>query len=609
VSDLAERVVIAGMGPAGMVAALGLALAGVPVVVLEAGAALAEESRASTFHPPSLELLATLGVTDELMATGLRAPVFQQRDRRDGVLAELDLGLLAGETAYPFRLQSEQDNLTRIICDRLSGMDHVDLRFSSPVTRAETTSDGVLVHLDGERAPVPARWLIAADGAHSRVRAGLGIAFEGITYPERFLVVSTGHDWTDTFPDLAMVAYIADPDEWMVLLRTPRHWRALFPVDGGGDAEILDPANVQRRLQGVHPSAEPYPVLHSTLYRVHQRVAASFARGRILLVGDAAHINNPLGGLGMNSGIHDAVSATRTVLAELGGAPAGRCAQIYDTVRRETSLSYVQAETHKNRDALAERSEDARQARARELSELVADPDALRASLRRSSMLASARRALARLDAGLTAVTAEPSAWVERPLPPPGSTIGTPAGPGGGTWARVDHAGPAEDLAPVLDAVRDAAGTGAELVVDLPAVATDDIAEATRQLERCGAAALILDADRVVPGRGPCPCPRLTAALGARQRTLVLARIDVTEAEGMGWARASCQAGADGVVLVGSPDGSTLVRYASELPGVALVVESSDADAAELARMAPVIVVRPSREALMSPALGDSRKE
>ncbi len=85
------------------------------MLVLEQGDDLSVDSKASTFHIPSLELLETLGVVEEMHEQGLKAPVFQQRDRKGGLLAELDLGLLADETAYPWRLQLEQDKLTRII--------------------------------------------------------------------------------------------------------------------------------------------------------------------------------------------------------------------------------------------------------------------------------------------------------------------------------------------------------------------------------------------------------------------------------------------------------------------------------------------------------------
>ncbi|MEL7209970.1 MAG: NAD(P)/FAD-dependent oxidoreductase, partial [Actinomycetota bacterium] len=320
-AETPDRVLVVGAGPVGMVAAFGLGRAGVPVTVLERLDDLATESRASTFHPPTLELLADLGVVDDLMAQGLKAPVTQFRDRRHGPVAELDLGVLADDTPFPFRVQCEQHKLTRIIRDRLGDLD-VEIEYGAPVSGVSIDGDRAEVELgDGTTRSAP--WVIAADGAHSAVRRSLDIDFEGETYPERFLVVSTELELRDHLPDLALVNYVADPDEWLVLLRTPDHWRILFPIpDGESDDAATTPERIQERLAGVLELGEPWPVAHSSLYVVNRRVAARMRVGPVLLAGDAAHVNSPLGGMGMNSGIQDAVSASRR-LASVWGRPAG----------------------------------------------------------------------------------------------------------------------------------------------------------------------------------------------------------------------------------------------------------------------------------------------
>src|ERR1700681_1199964 len=114
-----ERVLIAGAGPVGLVAAASLVHAGVPVTVLEAGPGLSEESRASTFHPPTLDMLDRLGAAKPLMSQGLIAPAFQFRTKRHGILAQFAFGAIADATRHPFRVQSEQSRLTRILHDRL----------------------------------------------------------------------------------------------------------------------------------------------------------------------------------------------------------------------------------------------------------------------------------------------------------------------------------------------------------------------------------------------------------------------------------------------------------------------------------------------------------
>ncbi|GAA2214424.1 hypothetical protein GCM10009850_098890 [Nonomuraea monospora] len=405
---------VAGAGPVGLAAALTLARGGVPVTVLEAGDGLAAESRASTFHPPTLEMLASLGVLDELMARGLVARTFQYRDRRGGPIATLDLAVLAGDTPYPFRVQCEQSKLTPILrehVERLGG----EVLFRQEVARVDAEGDGVRV-TTGRGGSFAGDWLIGADGAHSAVRRSLGIPFEGLTYPERFLVASVREDLEAMLPGLAPINYVFDPDEWLVLLRTPDHWRVLLPTpDGSADEREL--ARLPGRLRAVADPGRDWDVAHASLYRVHQRVAARFMDGRVLLAGDAAHVNNPLGGLGMNSGIHDAVlmasslvngaatdnrpaigapdGAVSDALVDAAGGGAGGDAALGAVAglgvgavagrRREVALGHVQAISHGNWARMRSPG------RHDELRALAADPAAARAYLLRACLISSLR--------------------------------------------------------------------------------------------------------------------------------------------------------------------------------------------------------------------------
>ncbi|MFG1946290.1 FAD-dependent oxidoreductase [Nonomuraea sp. NPDC048826] len=375
-----KRVLIAGAGPVGLTAALTLARGGVPVTVLEAGPELAAESRASTFHPPTLEMLAELGVLPELMTRGLVAPTFQYRDRRGGAIATLDMAVLAEDTPYPYRVQCEQSKLTPILMEHL-------LRHGGEVVFGAAVQE-VLPRAGGVRAttaagvPFDADVLIGADGAHSAVRRALAIPFEGITYPERFLVASTDEDVESLLPGIAPINYVFDPEEWLVLLRTPDHWRVLLPTpdDTPDDAEL---ARLAGRLRAVADPGRDWKVAHSSLYRVHQRVAGRFRDGPVLLAGDAAHVNNPLGGLGMNSGIHDAVLMAAALLSGDSAAVDAAAER-----RRQVALQHVRAISHGNWEKLRSADPAAHHA---ELRALAADPEAARQHLLRACLITSLR--------------------------------------------------------------------------------------------------------------------------------------------------------------------------------------------------------------------------
>jgi len=387
-----DCVVVVGFGPVGAVAAFALARRGVHVVVIEADDHVhtdPSESRASTFHPPTLEMLDSIGVFDELFASGLVAPTYQIRDRQEGVIAHFDLEMLSEDTRFPFRLQSEQQNLVAIIERRLRDLPNVRMIFGAPLEEVQVVGERCRLKLGGVHPhTIDARWVMAADGSNSAARRSLDIDFPGLTYPERFLVISTTYPMQEALPGIAPVNYVSDAAEWFVLLQTPRHWRALFPVSGDEDPATLQaPEAVEARMQRIAAIEGNYPVSHTTLYNVHQRVAAAFRRGPLLLAGDAGHINNPLGGMGMNSGIHDAFAAVEALtLAMAGNAVA---LDEYDVTRRDAALNFVQKATHRNWEQLQERDPAVRAARNDRMRRLAADPQQAHDYLLTSSMLGS----------------------------------------------------------------------------------------------------------------------------------------------------------------------------------------------------------------------------
>lgn len=391
-----ERVIIAGAGPVGLVAAAYLAERKVPVLVLESGGALSLESRASTFHPPTLDMLDAIGAAAPLIAQGLVAPTLQYRTKRDGRIAEFDFAAIADVTAHPYRLQAEQFKLTRIIHERYRAHPYFAIEFDNPVAAVRQTADEVLVRVgDGEGGrEIAARWLIGGDGARSAVRRSLGIEFEGFTWPERFLVVSTPFDFHGVIADLAPVSYVADPEQWHFLLQIPDLWRVMFPVPAEVDDErALDADYIARQMAGIVPGIAHYEVAHRTLYRVHQRVAKRFRLGRVFLAGDAAHVNNPLGGMGMNGGIHDAVNLADRLARVWHGQSSEDELDRYERQRRGITLEYMQTQTIQNKRNLEARDPAEHAAFKTQLRQIAADPQRSREYLLGLSMIASLRRA------------------------------------------------------------------------------------------------------------------------------------------------------------------------------------------------------------------------
>jgi 3-(3-hydroxy-phenyl)propionate hydroxylase len=391
-------VVIAGAGPTGLMCALALARRGVPVVVCEAEPSLTHDLRAGSFHPPTLEMMAPYGITARMHEHGLQVRRWQVRSRRGGSVAEFDLGVLADVTPYPYRLHLEQHRLTPIQLDILRKESAAEVHFGHRITGFEARTGSVLVRFESEGIPgkLEASWLIGADGGRSTIRKLLAVEFEGFTWPEQFLVVSTPYDLAQH--GFTLNAYVADPVEWAAVFKMPDAgppglWRLAFPCDPGlPDDALLDPAAVQRRLQGLIPS-NPYEVRYQSIYRVHQRVASEWRQGRVLLAGDAAHLNNPLGGFGLNSGIHDAVNLADKLARVWQGEPDSLL-DVYVRQRRAATIEQVQAMSIRNKKLLEERDPQVAKARMEELMATAADRQRSRQFLLDSSMIAGLRKSL-----------------------------------------------------------------------------------------------------------------------------------------------------------------------------------------------------------------------
>jgi 2-polyprenyl-6-methoxyphenol hydroxylase-like FAD-dependent oxidoreductase len=391
------HVLIAGAGPVGLTAALLLGAKGITVTVLEAEDAISEELRASTFHPPTLDMLAPYGITERMVAAGLICPTWQIRMHPSGERAVFDLAMLAGETDHPYRLQCEQSKYCRFVLAALGALPSVALLFSTPVTGVRQTGDRVEVDAaspDGEKT-FRADFVIGADGARSAVRKALDIDLSGDIYPETTILATTRFPFHERLEGLSNVSYCWKPGGTFSLLRLPGVWRAsLYAREGQSTEQALTDEGLQDLLHDIVPDTD-IDVLETRPYRIHRRLASTYRKGRVFLAGDAAHLNSPSGGMGMNGGIHDAFNLVDKLTAVLQDGADERILDRYERQRRPIAEEEIIQQSHRNRTRMQERDPQRRREMLADLQRTIADPARLKAYLLKSSMIEGLRRAAA----------------------------------------------------------------------------------------------------------------------------------------------------------------------------------------------------------------------
>ncbi len=309
-------VLIAGAGPVGLALALALHRRGIGVRVLEKREGLSTASRASTFHPPTLEALDELGVFEGLRDGGVTINRILWRRVDTGATALLDLAILAGETRFPFRWHREQQDLTPAL---LAALPEGVVRFGAGVVALEQDGEGVTLRCE-DGSVHRARYAVGCDGASGAVRGLVGIGAETSDYAHRVLRLLTPLDLREHIAGLDGLGYLYDAEGSCSLLRMPKVWRLIFRVPPEmSDGTAMGEAHARARVARFLPGLADLPISGRDVYGVRKAMALAYRAGRVLLAGDAAHLTNTRGGMNMNAGIHDAMTLAATLERVLGG--------------------------------------------------------------------------------------------------------------------------------------------------------------------------------------------------------------------------------------------------------------------------------------------------
>jgi 2-polyprenyl-6-methoxyphenol hydroxylase-like FAD-dependent oxidoreductase len=333
-------VIVVGAGPVGFLTALGLARNGIPVTLLEAEAQINDSPRAAVYFPTTVKILKRLGLLDDALAIGLKSWAFTFRVPSTHTVVSVDNRLnTPDDDDNTYNLHFGQHILARLVMQHLERLPHADIRWNTRVVGIEQDARSVTVTAETPTGPVElqADWVIGTDGARSGVRHALGLPFEGHTWPDRFVATNLYYDFKKH--GFGPANMVSDPVDWAVVavLGKDDMWRVTY----GEDASL--PEEEARRRIPEHyakilPGSEAYEIVASSPYRVHERCAPTFRVGRALLAGDAAHVCNPCGGMGLTTGVIDAVAVVDTLSAVIATRAPDSVLDFYSQERRRVFL-------------------------------------------------------------------------------------------------------------------------------------------------------------------------------------------------------------------------------------------------------------------------------
>jgi 2-polyprenyl-6-methoxyphenol hydroxylase-like FAD-dependent oxidoreductase len=293
--------VIAGAGPVGLSLGIALAKSGSKILVLEKKSELSEHSRAPGIWGRTLEVFQGLGVVEKFLEAGINLKHFEiwNADENRRVL-RLDFSELKDETPFPRFLILPQSETEKILLAHLSNSSNVTIKFSSELRGLEQINEQVRITYESQTIQhATSSFLIGCDGAHSKVRELLGFQLVGETFPVEAALadIKLPGNPEYPFPRLTTKGHFAVG----VKIRSDL-WRLIMPFSSEDNLELAE--RIQECVQALF-GMEKYELIWKSEFKLHNRLSTGFLKDRVILAGDAAHLNSPVGGQGMNSGIQD----------------------------------------------------------------------------------------------------------------------------------------------------------------------------------------------------------------------------------------------------------------------------------------------------------------
>ncbi|KAF4339930.1 3-(3-hydroxyphenyl)propionate 2-hydroxylase [Fusarium beomiforme] len=343
-----KSVIVIGAGPVGLFTALLLAKKGIKVTVIEAAEGISRSPRAAVQLPTACLEFGMAGVIQDVLSHGLKSVCgFSWRDGNDITKVLADFTPPPSDNPNLCAAFLGQDVLSSIFLNHLYNTGNGTVIFNHAFTHAQDHGDSVTVYvrrtIDDQELSFNCRYLVGADGGRSSVRKSIGLSLEGFTWPDiRLIAVNFLYDmepfcWKDG-------NFIVHPTDWAVVVRRGKGnmWRVAtsVPFVETPDEEPINDKSVlpviKERLARILPgNTDDIIYLQAAPYTIHQRVVSKYRSGNVLLAGDAAHLNNPVGGLGCDTGILDAAHLAKALTEVLTQNAPDTVLDEYARARRE----------------------------------------------------------------------------------------------------------------------------------------------------------------------------------------------------------------------------------------------------------------------------------